>query len=69
MYEPCPPMMIYIWEWFKELNSGRQYSEVGLLPFTFTEIKSWSELYDYDISSNDVKILKQLDMIAIKPRK
>lgn len=62
-------MMIYLWDWFQELNKGRQYSEVGLLPLTFTEIKSWSELYDYTISPNDVNILKQLDMIAIKPRK
>ena len=62
-------MMIEIWEWFKELNTGRQYSEVGLLPFTFNEIKAWSELYNYTLDSNDVKLLKQLDMIAIKPRK
>lgn len=62
-------MMIYIWEWFKELNGGRQYSEIGLLPFTFTEIKAWSELYGYELDSNDVTLLKQLDVIAIKPRK
>lgn len=56
-----PVLMIHIWEWFIELSATRQYSEFGALPFTYQEIRSWSELTGTSVSPLDVKIIKELD--------
>lgn len=60
---------MYLWEWFIELNNARQYSMDGALSLTYTEIKSWAELMGRTPSYEDVRIIKQLDSIAIKRRK
>lgn len=57
--------MQYVWQWFLELNSGRQYSEIGALPLTFTEIKAWAELTENAITPLDVQVIKRLDHVAL----
>jgi len=55
----------YIWEWFCDLSGGRDYTEVGPLPLTYTEIKAWSELTKQGPEAWEVKTLKRIDRLFI----
>ena len=63
-----PYPVLYLWEWFIELHNARQYGMDGAMAITFTEIKSWKELMGYEITSQDIQIIKKLDLLAIKKR-
>lgn len=65
-YDPCPDLLLSIWEYFKELELGRQFNEFGKLPFTYTEIESWSRLNNISLASSEVKLIKQLDLISLQ---
>lgn len=41
----------------------------GAMATTYTEIKAWAELTRRNPTQEDIKIIKQLDLIAIKNRK
>ena len=41
----------------------------GGLALQFMEIKAWSEIMDVPITPLEIKILKKLDIVAIKNRK
>jgi len=64
-----PDTLMYIWHWFIELCEGRQYGMDGAMPFSFSDIKAWIDLYGYTVTAQEVKILKKLDILAIKDRK
>ena len=40
----------------------------GALPFSFSDIKAWIELNDYQIAPYEIKILKKIDLLAVKNR-
>jgi hypothetical protein len=63
-----PETMRYIWKCYESLRRGRQYCEFGLLPFCWSDIKSWAELMGEMLTPNDVDILKQIDDIELKKR-
>lgn len=65
-FEPCPVVMLYLWEDFKELELGRQFNELGKLPFSYSEIESWCRLTKRELTNFDLRILKQLDLISLK---
>ena len=64
----CPEEMRYLWQWFCELSGTRQYSEVGAMPITFQEMDAWARLSGNEPSPLDVKVLKQIDFIALQPK-
>lgn len=67
---PEPPYpVLYLWHWFLELHNSRQYSMDGAMATTYTEIKAWAELTGRNPTQEDIRIIKQLDLIAIKNRK
>lgn len=61
-----PKDVTYIFDWFLELQNGRQYSNFGPQPFSWTDIKSWAELKNYSLMSWEVDVLKKIDMLFIK---
>jgi hypothetical protein len=63
-----PYPVFYLWEWFIELHNARQYGMEGALAITYTEIKAWKDLMEYDPTSQDIQIIKRLDLLAIKKR-
>ena len=67
--EPIPYNIAYLWEWFVELSGGRQYGMDGGMPFSWSDIEAWTRLSGNNPTSEDIKLLKQLDLLAIKNRK
>lgn len=49
------------WADFQELNSRRQYCEIGPLPFAYSEIKAWAELSGVTLSNFHLDVLCRLD--------
>lgn len=68
-FEHPPYPVLYLWEWFIELHNARQYGMDGAMAIPFTEIESWTRLMGRNPSHEDIKIIKQLDNLAIKKRK
>lgn len=64
-----PPTMQYVWELFLQLCDGRQSNGFGAAAFSWSDIQAWINLYGHNMSSLEIKIIKQLDLIAIKDRK
>jgi len=48
----CPPELLYLWEWFKELDNGD--------PLTFSELKAWSEMTHRRLRDWEVTTLVKL---------
>jgi hypothetical protein len=55
-----PTSLQYLWDFFTDLNSSRG-SGWGNAPLTYTEIKSWCELYEIHLSGWELSTLKQMD--------
>lgn len=67
--EPIPYNISYLWEWFVDLSGGRQYGMDGGMPFSWSDIKAWIWLTGNKPTPQDIKVIKQLDLLAIKNRK
>lgn len=53
--------VLYVWEWFIELNSQRTSNGFGSNPIQFIDIKSWAELNQRLIKPWEVKAIRRLD--------
>lgn len=62
----CPVECREIWNTFISLNQGRTSSGFGLNPITYTEIKSWCELYGVSLCPYEVGVIKRLDNIFLE---
>ena len=60
------PLCARIWQWFCELNSGRQSNGMGANMLAWTEIKSWCELTDNWPTPFEINVIKQLDSEFVK---
>jgi len=58
-------IILYLWDWFLQLNSARQNNGFGVSPLSYLEIKAWSDLTQTIISPYEVRVIKQLDTIFI----
>lgn len=63
-----PTEVMYIWEWFDELNQARQSNGFSLNPLSYAEIMSWNSLGKINISPWEVKALKLLDRAYIESK-
>lgn len=59
-----PESMMEVWDWFLELNNTRS-SGMGVSPITFTEIKSYFDLYNIDATVTEIQLIKMIDNIAL----
>jgi len=63
-----PYGFMYIWDWFTELNNGRQNSGFGPMPISYLEIHSWSELTKSYINPWEIEVIKEMDSAYIASR-
>ena len=61
-----PDCMLYLWTWFCELSEGRQITEFGPGPLTYSEIMAWAILTKTDLEAWEVDVLKRIDTMYIK---
>lgn len=60
-----PVLFFDVWAWFIELHNARGSNGFGMNPISYSEIKAWSELTDNHPTSEDVRLIKMLDRIAL----
>lgn len=60
-----PDAACYLWDWFCELHGGRQYSEIGPMALTYSEIKAWCELMKVEPAAWEVETIKEIDRAYI----
>jgi hypothetical protein len=56
-----PYSMTYVWEAFQRLHSTREYTEFGSRAITYTEIKSWMDLFNMNLLPKEIECIKILD--------
>lgn len=61
----CPPSMVYLWEWFLQLNNKRQ-SGMGISAISWSETKAFFDLIQVEPTQEELNILNRLDGIAMK---
>jgi hypothetical protein len=60
-----PDCLCYLWEWFCQLSSSRQYSEFGPMSLTYSEIQAWAELTKSEPAAWEVDVIKQIDRVFL----
>lgn len=60
-----PDAARYLWVYFCELSGGRQYSEVGPMALTYSEIKAWCDLMKVEPTAFEVETIKEIDRAYI----
>lgn len=60
-----PYAISYLWEWFMELQRGRQYGMSGALPLSYSDIKAWAELTGKMPQCWEIDVIKQIDILYI----
>lgn len=62
-----PPVInneiLYIWDWFIELNSQRTSNGYGANPIQYIDIQAWSTLTKKNITAWEVKAIRYMDNI------
>lgn len=56
-----PPAVDHVWEWFWDLSSRRMSGESGPQPITYTEIESFKRATGILVTSEEVRMLVQMD--------
>ena len=60
-----PESMHMVWNYFIDLNNTRTSNGFGLNPISFTEIKSYFDLYCITPMSYEIAAIKALDRVAL----
>ena len=62
-----PYCVVYLWQWFCEVATGRGYSGMGSpLPIAWAEIKAWSELTMTFPTAWEISALRQIDQVYLQ---
>lgn len=56
-----PPLLDYLWEWFKELSLGRAAGAFEPARITWLDIKTWAELIGEAIEPWEVRAILRID--------
>jgi len=48
-----------------ELHSSRGRSELGLCPISYPDIAAWASLTETQVTPEDVRLIKLIDVLAI----
>ena len=62
-----PFEVVHVWGWWHKLNATRQVS-MDLCRITYTEIKSWTELYKLTMSAFELDCLVEIDSVYMSVR-
>lgn len=55
--------MLYLWEWFLELDGGRGAGGFSVNPISYQDIYCWDRLTGKCINANEVEIIKMIDNV------
>lgn len=58
-------IVMYLWEWFLQLNAARQSNGMSINPISYSEIQAWVTLMQINISPFEIVIIKALDNMFI----
>lgn len=58
-------IILYLWEWFLELNAARQNNGMAISPISYSEIKAWIEVMQITISPFEISVIKALDNLFV----
>jgi hypothetical protein len=66
-YEPDPPELAYLVEWFRECSTGRRNEGLGSnAPLSWQDIDAWARLTGRHLSTFELRVLKLLDAIYLQ---
>lgn len=60
-----PDEMKEVWGWFLDLNNTRP-TGFGASPITFNEMLSYFDLYNIDVTTTEIDLIRMLDNIALE---
>jgi len=60
-----PALFKFVWEDFKELHKARSNNGYTENPIDYLSIEAWSRLKNITLSSNEIDIIRTLDVIYI----
>ena len=58
--------MVYLFNWFLELDAGRGGNGFGLNPLSYTEIQAWAALTRVGLAPWEVETIKRVDSVRIR---
>ncbi len=58
-------IVMYMWEWFLQLNAARQNNGMAISPLSYSEILAWVTLMQINISPFEITVIKALDSMFI----
>jgi len=61
-----PYCVVYLWQWFCEVATGRGYSGMGQpLPTSYGELFAWAQLTKTSPTAWEVSVIKAIDRVFI----
>lgn len=63
--QECPYEFFHIWLAFQALSTTRSNNGFGPDPITYSEIAAYMQCMEDELSSEDIEILKQVDLIYL----
>jgi hypothetical protein len=65
---PIPVELGHVWDWWQALNKTRPVGmDIGAI--TYSEIKSWRDLYGYEISRFELDCLMTIESVFMRVRR
>lgn len=64
---PLPAALVYLWDWFLELDLSRGEGMMGIPPLTYVMLHAWAQLTRRRPASYEVRALFQLDLAVRHP--
>jgi hypothetical protein len=61
-----PGVLMYLWDWFCALDSGRGGNGFGLNPLSYSEIQAWATLMQVQLAPWEVDAIKRIDAVRIR---
>jgi hypothetical protein len=61
-----PDALVYLWNWFCELDAARGGSGFGINPLSYNEIKAWATLMGVQPAPWEVAAIKRIDSVRIR---
>lgn len=59
----CPETLEYIWQFFKELETGRSSGGMSVNPISYPDIDAWSRLKNIVLTPFEVDVIKMIDSV------
>jgi len=61
-----PEVLVYLWDWFLQLDNARGGSGFGINPISYSEIQAWAQLLGIRPEPWEVEALKRVDAVRIR---